>query len=363
MSGERETILGPEDVGVGDLFKTIWWVLVLAVLLASALLYWRLGDFTPQTRADQIAATGFALEPCLLADGALFPAAHPHSIQPLNEPATLTREEAKEFKIGARGKFLVPGDFVIGVRVEGQACAYPVRYLEWHEVVNHTFNGRPLAITWHALSGAAVVFDRRVEGEAEALRFESSGLLFNSTLLLGDQTSDGRPGSVWSQLQARAVAGPAAAQGRRLGIVPSQLARWADWQEAYPETRVMAPDMSKQKLYKRDPYLSYLGSDMLRFPVDPLPPEGLPNKERTLVVRAGGERVVYPLSTIAPRCVEGQAWRTTQAGVTLEFRYHPNHPYPETATVFAPGGEAIEVIPVFWFAWYATHPDDARLAK
>ena len=44
--------------------------------------------------------------------------------------------------------FLENTDQVIGVRIDGQARAYPINILNWHEVVNDTVAGRPIAVTF-----------------------------------------------------------------------------------------------------------------------------------------------------------------------------------------------------------------------
>ena len=52
---------------------------------------------------------------------------------------------------------LVPADMVRGVRdsdqvlavvIGGESRAYPVAFLSWHEIVNDTVGGMPLAATW-----------------------------------------------------------------------------------------------------------------------------------------------------------------------------------------------------------------------
>lgn len=45
-------------------------------------------------------------------------------------------------------EFLEPDDQVIGVRVSDEAMAYPVKILNWHEVVNDTINGVPIVVTF-----------------------------------------------------------------------------------------------------------------------------------------------------------------------------------------------------------------------
>jgi hypothetical protein len=45
-------------------------------------------------------------------------------------------------------RFLNPDDKVIGVRIGGQAKAYPIRILNLHEVVNDTLSKLPIAVTF-----------------------------------------------------------------------------------------------------------------------------------------------------------------------------------------------------------------------
>ena len=41
-----------------------------------------------------------------------------------------------------------PDGLVIGVEVEGNYRAYPLQILIWHEIVNETFNGKHLLVTY-----------------------------------------------------------------------------------------------------------------------------------------------------------------------------------------------------------------------
>jgi hypothetical protein len=44
--------------------------------------------------------------------------------------------------------FLNSDDQVIGVNVGGEAKAYPIKILNWHEVVNDTISGVPIVVTF-----------------------------------------------------------------------------------------------------------------------------------------------------------------------------------------------------------------------
>ncbi len=39
-------------------------------------------------------------------------------------------------------------DQVLGVTMGGESRAYPIPFLSWHEIVNDTVGGRPIAVTW-----------------------------------------------------------------------------------------------------------------------------------------------------------------------------------------------------------------------
>ena len=43
---------------------------------------------------------------------------------------------------------LKDSDRVLGVSWNGEAKAYPVRILNWHELVNDTVGGRPVLVSW-----------------------------------------------------------------------------------------------------------------------------------------------------------------------------------------------------------------------
>ena len=90
---------------------------------------------------------------------------------------------------------------VLGVVVAGEARAYPVAILNWHELVNDTLGGEPILVSFCPLCGTGLVFDRRVGGEVRA--FGVSGLLYRSDLLMFDRGSE----SLWSQISAEAKLG------------------------------------------------------------------------------------------------------------------------------------------------------------
>lgn len=299
----------------------------------------------------------FPLEPCLVPPHTLAVAARPDTFPVLDAPRLLTLAEADAFRIG-HGKFLVPGDRVIGVAVDGDACAFPLRIMEWHEVVNVTLGGRPIAVTFGALSESVRAWDRRVGRDLVDLR--PSGVLASMNPLLWDAAA-GEASSLWSQIDGRAITGPRAQRGAQLEPVPAVLVPWAAWRAEHPNTRVLAPDLRVGKLYKRNPYAGYMGRDTLPFPVFPLPPPGLAPKARVLAVEVEGSRAVYAVARVAARAAATSGtWETEQAGETLLFEvlHDPAGVQPESLRVTRRDGGPVFTVPALWFAWYASHPQD-----
>ena len=144
---------------------------------------------------------------------------------------------------------------VIGVARNGEARAYPLAVLNWHEIVNDEFGG-PLLVTYCPLCGSGVVAERFVDDRPTD--FGVSGYLWRSDLVMYDTVTE----SLWSQIAATAINGPQT--GANLTLVPSSLTTWGAWRADYPETRVLRPPPesgtitdARARDYARDPYENY----------------------------------------------------------------------------------------------------------
>jgi len=275
------------------------------------------------------------------------------AVSALDRPPLLTPAGADSINHAERGKYLVPTDRVVGVTVAGAARAYPLIVLAWHEVANDTLGGIPIVVTYCPLGDAVVVFDRRIGGRVPT--FGVSGLLYNSTTLVYDVQPGGQAETLWSPLLARGVVGPGA--GERLEVLPAHLTTWATWRRLYPETTVLDRDPSRIRHYKKKPYGSYFGSDLLRFPVDPLPPEdGTALKTRIVGVQGDdGNWTAVSYPEIAVQVDGGGIWRTDRFGTPLRLFYGDD---PPTVRIEADRPDALPpVIYAFHFAWYAMNPD------
>lgn len=189
--------------------------------------------------------------------------------------------------VAASDAYPAPDGLVIGLALGGEAKAYPVSVLNWHEVVDDTVGGRPVAVTWCPLCFTAMVFDREVQGRT--LTFRVSGKLYRNNLVMYDVET----GSLWSQEAARAIAGPL--EGAELRLLPSELAPWAAWREQHPGSLVLEPPGLRN--YGSDPYLGYATSPDTLYPVA-RPDARLPAKALVYGLRAGGEAKAYPFDVL-----------------------------------------------------------------
>jgi len=358
-----------EKPGGNEKLFTFWsggWALALGGVLSLAVAAWviftALSDPSGQPLGDgvHVESYGFDLSNLEIPrDEIVIGSRNKDYIRALVHPQSVPSASVPAFNRAQRGKFLVGSDRVIGVTVGEASRAYPIRFVRWHEIVNDNLGGVPIAVTYHYLCDSVVVFDRRVAGETRV--FGVSGLLHNSNLLLYDRRPKARGESLWCQMTGRAVAGPAAAAGRGLKVLPCEVVPWSVWNFEHEQDTLMKPPsrLIHKKLYKMLPASGYFGHDDLLFPVKPLPPasEKAPaRKARIVVVRINGHGVVYPLSRIAARVNEADRLALTQDGVEIAFEYHRG---PDTVRV-KPGrtSKKVEVFHAAWFAWHAFHPED-----
>jgi len=143
------------------------------------------------------------------------------------------------------GDRIADGDPVFSVVVDGDARAYPQSILVWHEIVNDTVGGEPVAVTYCPLTGTAVGYRRG------GVELGVSGNLLNSNLVMYDRGTDSR----WPQVLGTAIEGEH--EGQSLQHVPVQWTTWGSWREAHPDGRVLTRDTGYVRDYERDPYGSY----------------------------------------------------------------------------------------------------------
>lgn len=189
-----------------------------------------------------------------------------HTLLPRDAIPALTDPKRQD---SANAKWLPSDARIIVVRVNDEVLGVPLPVLDWHEIVNTTVGGEPIAATYCPLCDSATVFNRRVdlpvEGDSEpetvVLEFGVSGALYNSNVLMYDRRDKG----LWSQLGMRAVSGPLA--GTALDMLPVEIVSFSQFKKDHPDARVVSNETGHQRNYGQSPYESYFARDGLMVPV------------------------------------------------------------------------------------------------
>jgi hypothetical protein len=278
---------------------------------------------------------------------------------------------------------------VIGVERDGEARAYPMRILDWHEVVNDTFAG-PLLVTFCPLCGSGVTGVREVNGQET--QFGVSGKLWKSDLVMYDDLTD----SLWSQILAQAIRG--AETGDRIELVPSTLTTLGAWREEHPETSVLLPpplsgtvgESDGVRDYGRDPYGGYEDIQRIGVGYNDFDDDRLHPKTLVIGVRTEDAARAYPFPRVAsaggvvndvvgglPVVVATDpgdslvAYERTVEGQPLAFeRADDRHLRAGGSRWRVVSGRAVDgpfegsqltrandVSPKFWFAWAQFNPE------
>ncbi len=183
--------------------------------------------------------------------------------------------------------FLQAREPVIEVEIDGDARAYPLQILTWHEIVNDTVGGTPVTVTFCPLCNTAIAFERpTIEGETTT--FGTSGSLYNSNLVMYDRATE----SYWPQATGQAVMGPLT--GEQLERVPAQIVSWSDFREAYPNGKVLTRDTGHNRDYGTNPYPGYDDIDNPPFLFEGEVDGRLAAVERVLGVQTEDESVAFP---------------------------------------------------------------------
>ena len=209
----------------------------------------------------------------------------------------------------AAAAWLADREPVVLLRHGGAAKVYPLQILTWHEIVNDSLGGDPVAVTFCPLCYSAVAVDRRVETEAgrRTLSFGVSGLLRHSDLVMYDRQTE----TLWQQYTGEALVGSLV--GTTLDVLPAQIVSFGQARQSAPEAPVLSRETGHARAYGQNPYVGY--DDVAKTPFLYRGPEDgrLPPMARVVAVEAGGAFRAYPARLTRERRVV----RDTLGGVPI----------------------------------------------
>ncbi len=301
-------------------------------------------------------------------------------------------------RVSVAPDYLIPNEPVIAVEADGDASAYPLSILVWHEIVNDTLGQQKISVTYCPLCNSAIVFDRMLNGLEHT--FGVSGNLLNSDLIMYDRQTE----SWWQQFTGQAIVGEYVASNTTLDVIPSTIISWSAFKERYPDGRVLRrPGPPLQRPYDRPPYAEYDLSAGRPFLFGGDLDDRLRPTERVLAIQIKEDTVAYSW----PFLVENPVTHGTLGdkefviffddGTLSSFRDSRNEAYSsgsaaafdrtvdgrqltftltsrgiedeETSSLWSPAGLAVEgalagqtLQPIphgnhFWFSWDAFFPE------
>jgi hypothetical protein len=195
--------------------------------------------------------------------------------------------DAPVFEHASRTFQYVDDEPVIGVVGQHEQRAYSAWTLDLHEIVNDEIDGVPIAVTWCPLCGTAIAYARTVSGRR--LTFGVSGMLYRDALVMYDRET----GSLWSQVDGRAIKGALA--GQTLRPLASIQSTWAEWKALYPESLALTKAgnggfRSSYETYNRSTRLGIFGTRVQH--------SAIPAKMPVLGVRYNGEAIGFPVKDV-----------------------------------------------------------------
>jgi len=247
-------------------------------------------------------------------------------------------------------------DLVVGVEFNGDARAYPLRILVWHENANDVVGGKPIAVSYCPLCNSVLVFDRDIGGQVR--EFGISGRLWNSNVLLYDRQKKDHNESLWSQVLMKAVTGPAVREELELTLLPSRLMSWSEWVEKHPQGKVLSFKTGYRRDYDKMPYGDYFSNDRLVYPVKERKekPAGFRIKDMMVVVRVDEYLKAYRVKDVAAS-VNSEGWMGDSLGKTrIKLTYSKESESVQVEYYDKSKGRP-PVAYLYWFAVSAMMPD------
>jgi hypothetical protein len=208
---------GIESLGTAYFLHTYRWVFRVGFLLVIAL-------------GSRIFLTGQKWLPALAASGTIA------VVWLFNFEMTAERmfRQPTKLSLRARGENSVAEDsIVLGIERNGEAKAYPIRFLVYHHQVRDSIGGRPVIVTYCSVCRTGCVFEPIVDGRLEKFRLVGMDH-FNAMF------EDASTHTWWRQATGEAVIGPL--KGAILPEVVARQLSLREWFKLHPSSLVMQPD-------------------------------------------------------------------------------------------------------------------------
>jgi hypothetical protein len=198
-------------------------------------------------------------------------------------------DNPKFISVAEADQWLADPEPVQMVDINGDARAYPLQILMWHEIVNDIVSDQSVAVTYCPLCNTALVFNATLP-DGRVLDFGVTGKLRFSDLVMYDRQTE----SWWQQITGEAIVGELT--GTRLEFIPSPIVSWSQFKAARPDGKVLSRDTGFRRPYGENPYTGYDSGQPRLFngPED----DRLRATERVATVSIGDVDLAFPFSML-----------------------------------------------------------------
>jgi hypothetical protein len=199
--------------------------------------------------------------------------------------------------------YMRPEEPVIQVSINGDARAFPLSILMWHEIVNDTVGGEPVTVTFCPLCNSSIVFSGKHEGEL--LEFGTTGWIANADLVMYDRLTE----TWWQQITGEGLVGEFA--GTKLTFLPSAIVGWQEFADQFPDGKVLlrpepgtlhpisGAEITFNRTYDDPPYSGYDVAGSLPIFFTGAFDGRLQPIDRVVALNLDGESVSYPFRSLA----------------------------------------------------------------
>lgn len=167
-----------------------------------------------------------------------------------------------------------PLEPVLSLIINGDARAYPLRMLLWHEIVNDVVGGVPVLVSYCPLCNSGVVFDRRLGNTL--LKFGNTGRIRHADMVMYDENTE----SWWQQFTGGAIIGEMT--GKEMKLLPARLESLQKFRDRAPDGKLLVPNNNRLRPYGLSPYQGMERRAQL-FREYPLP-KGIRQLQRLVVI-------------------------------------------------------------------------------
>ena len=164
---------------------------------------------------------------------------------------------------------------------------------------------------------------------------------------------DRKTNSYWTQIGGLAILGELT--GTKLTQISVDTVVWRDWKKEHPDSEVLSQQTGFSRPYGVDPYGSYYEDSFLFFPVEERD-DRIHAKTVVFGVEVNGFFKAYREDDL----IELETIEDTVGGASILIERQQSG---IARVINLDTGEEIVKEKVFWFAWYAFHPDTELYIK